>query len=204
MLIRSALFWDIMHRRVAILYRRFGTTYRYHLQRSRSPRRLPDPWRGHEFMTCVGKVVFLLLCSYAVANRVVKFDKPIWCVNRRYCVTSVPVRCVQVHTAYQCVVCKSPTRHVTVQVHRRLLVNFRYCTDFQLLHCNDDWVLEATSNKFVTMSVTVAEKRENSKQPTANSQQGKQRTNFLFINTVQEADIIRSFLKMLRLNKLKY
>jgi len=26
---RSALFWDITHRRVVILYRRFGATYRY-------------------------------------------------------------------------------------------------------------------------------------------------------------------------------
>jgi hypothetical protein len=33
---RSALFWDITQRRVAILYRRFGTTCRSHLQGSRS------------------------------------------------------------------------------------------------------------------------------------------------------------------------
>jgi hypothetical protein len=37
---RSALFWDITQRWVVIVYRRFGTTYRSHLQRSRSPRRL--------------------------------------------------------------------------------------------------------------------------------------------------------------------
>jgi hypothetical protein len=36
MLMRSALFCDITQRRVVILYRRFGTTYRSHLQRSRS------------------------------------------------------------------------------------------------------------------------------------------------------------------------
>jgi hypothetical protein len=36
--IRSALFWDITQRRVVILYQRFGTTYRSHLQGSRSPR----------------------------------------------------------------------------------------------------------------------------------------------------------------------
>jgi hypothetical protein len=36
MLMRSALFWDIMQHRVVILYRRFGTTYRSHLQGSRS------------------------------------------------------------------------------------------------------------------------------------------------------------------------
>jgi hypothetical protein len=38
MMIRSALFWGITRRRVVILYRRFGTTYRSHLQASRSPR----------------------------------------------------------------------------------------------------------------------------------------------------------------------
>jgi hypothetical protein len=37
MLVRSALFWGITQRRVVIVYRRFGTTYRSHLQRSRSP-----------------------------------------------------------------------------------------------------------------------------------------------------------------------
>jgi hypothetical protein len=34
----SAFFWDVTQRRVVILYRRFGTTYRSHLQRSRSQR----------------------------------------------------------------------------------------------------------------------------------------------------------------------
>jgi hypothetical protein len=34
---RSELFWNITQRRVVTLYRRFGTTYRSHLQRSRSP-----------------------------------------------------------------------------------------------------------------------------------------------------------------------
>jgi hypothetical protein len=37
MLMRSALFWDITRRRVVIVYRRFGTTYRSHLQGSGSP-----------------------------------------------------------------------------------------------------------------------------------------------------------------------
>jgi hypothetical protein len=36
MLMRFALFWGITQRRVLILYRRFGTTYRSRLQRSRS------------------------------------------------------------------------------------------------------------------------------------------------------------------------
>jgi hypothetical protein len=36
MLMKSVLFWDIMQRRVALLYRRFGTTYRSHLQGSRN------------------------------------------------------------------------------------------------------------------------------------------------------------------------
>jgi hypothetical protein len=35
--LRSALFWGITLRRGVILYRRFGTTYRSHLQGSRSP-----------------------------------------------------------------------------------------------------------------------------------------------------------------------
>jgi hypothetical protein len=35
MLMRSALFWDITRRRVVIVYRRFGTTYRTHLHGSR-------------------------------------------------------------------------------------------------------------------------------------------------------------------------
>jgi hypothetical protein len=41
MLMRSGLFWDITRRRVVIVYRRFGTTYRSHLQVSRTldPRR---------------------------------------------------------------------------------------------------------------------------------------------------------------------
>jgi hypothetical protein len=37
MLMRSALFWDITRRRVVIVYRRFGTTYRSHLQGSGIP-----------------------------------------------------------------------------------------------------------------------------------------------------------------------
>jgi hypothetical protein len=38
--VRSALFWDITQRRVVILYRRFGTTFRSHLQGWRSPIRV--------------------------------------------------------------------------------------------------------------------------------------------------------------------
>ena len=33
--LRSSIFWDISQRRVVIPYRRFGTTYRFYLQRSR-------------------------------------------------------------------------------------------------------------------------------------------------------------------------
>jgi hypothetical protein len=36
MFIRSALFWDIARRRVVSVYRRFGATYRSHLQGSRA------------------------------------------------------------------------------------------------------------------------------------------------------------------------
>jgi hypothetical protein len=45
--VRSELFWDITQRRVVILYRRFGITYRSHLQGSRSLRLdwLFDTWR---------------------------------------------------------------------------------------------------------------------------------------------------------------
>jgi hypothetical protein len=39
---RSALFWGITQSRVVILYQRFRTTYRSHLQGSRSPRRGTD------------------------------------------------------------------------------------------------------------------------------------------------------------------
>jgi hypothetical protein len=38
-MLRSAFLWDITQRRMVILYQRFGTTYRSHLQGSRSPRR---------------------------------------------------------------------------------------------------------------------------------------------------------------------
>jgi hypothetical protein len=37
---KSALFWDITQRKVVILYRRFGTTYRSHLQGSSHIRRI--------------------------------------------------------------------------------------------------------------------------------------------------------------------
>jgi hypothetical protein len=39
-----ALFRDITQRRVAVLYRRFGTTYQSHLKGSRSPRRKGTSW----------------------------------------------------------------------------------------------------------------------------------------------------------------
>jgi hypothetical protein len=39
---RSALFWGIMQRQMAILYRRFGTAYRPHIQGFRSPKSLLD------------------------------------------------------------------------------------------------------------------------------------------------------------------
>jgi hypothetical protein len=45
MLMRTALFWGVTQRRVVILCRRFGTTYRSHLQGSISPfLGLSDPW----------------------------------------------------------------------------------------------------------------------------------------------------------------
>jgi hypothetical protein len=42
---RSALSWDITQRWVLVLYRRFGTTYLYHIQGSRRLLGLLDPWR---------------------------------------------------------------------------------------------------------------------------------------------------------------
>jgi hypothetical protein len=42
MLMKSALFWDITQRRVVIVYRRFGTTYRSHLHGSRVGKQLPN------------------------------------------------------------------------------------------------------------------------------------------------------------------
>jgi hypothetical protein len=43
-LMESALFWVMTQRGMVILYRRFGTTYRFHLQWSRSPRRRKKTW----------------------------------------------------------------------------------------------------------------------------------------------------------------
>jgi hypothetical protein len=50
--LRLALFCDITQRRMAILYRRFGTTYRSHFQGSRSSRRkrLLGPWRWDRYV----------------------------------------------------------------------------------------------------------------------------------------------------------
>ena len=41
--VRSALLWDITQRWVVVLYRRFGTSYRSHLQGSRTPNGLRYP-----------------------------------------------------------------------------------------------------------------------------------------------------------------
>jgi hypothetical protein len=47
---RPALFWDVTQRRVVILYRHFGTTYRSHLQGSRRVWNLkPEGWRAPLF-----------------------------------------------------------------------------------------------------------------------------------------------------------
>jgi len=42
--LRSSLFWDATQRRLVVTYRRFGTTYRSHLQGSGSPN-WSEPWR---------------------------------------------------------------------------------------------------------------------------------------------------------------
>jgi hypothetical protein len=44
--LRYALFWDITKRWVVILYQRFGTTYRSHLQGSRIPGRKLSSWNS--------------------------------------------------------------------------------------------------------------------------------------------------------------
>jgi hypothetical protein len=41
---RSALFWDITRRRVVIVYRRFGKTYRSHLPGSRVRAGKKESW----------------------------------------------------------------------------------------------------------------------------------------------------------------
>jgi hypothetical protein len=53
--LRSALFWAIMRRRVVIVYRRFGTTYRSHFTGQESeynyhttPRNIPEERRSHQ------------------------------------------------------------------------------------------------------------------------------------------------------------
>jgi hypothetical protein len=44
MLMKSAFFWDITQRRMVIRYRRFGATYRSHLQGLKSPQSPYSPW----------------------------------------------------------------------------------------------------------------------------------------------------------------
>jgi hypothetical protein len=49
MLMMSPLLWGITQRRVVFLYRRFGTTYRSHLQGQRSSRRVTKSWTSWPF-----------------------------------------------------------------------------------------------------------------------------------------------------------
>jgi hypothetical protein len=44
LVVRSELFWDVTQRRVVIPHRRFGTTYRSHLQGPINPRRKLSSW----------------------------------------------------------------------------------------------------------------------------------------------------------------
>ena len=46
-MLRSALFWDFMQHRMVVCYRRFGTTYRSHLQGSSSLRRMLPTFRDN-------------------------------------------------------------------------------------------------------------------------------------------------------------
>jgi len=39
---RSSLFWDITQRRLVVIYRRFGTTHKPHIQGPNIPRRSPS------------------------------------------------------------------------------------------------------------------------------------------------------------------
>jgi hypothetical protein len=48
--LRPALFRNITPRWVVVLYRRFGITYRFHLQGSRSSRLGLDPWRWDRYI----------------------------------------------------------------------------------------------------------------------------------------------------------
>jgi hypothetical protein len=58
MLMRSALFWGVTQSRVVIFYRLFGTTYRSHIQGSRSPRRKKYPQKSADLNGEVLKNLF--------------------------------------------------------------------------------------------------------------------------------------------------
>jgi hypothetical protein len=55
---KSALFWDITQRWVVVLYRRFGTTCRSHLQELRSPRRKPSSLTSWTFWDNLSGPIF--------------------------------------------------------------------------------------------------------------------------------------------------
>lgn len=47
---RFALFWDLTHRRIAVLYRRFGETYQYRLQGSSTNWWIYIPWTNFAYL----------------------------------------------------------------------------------------------------------------------------------------------------------
>jgi len=66
---RSALFFGITQRRVVIPYRRFGTTYRSHLQVSRSLLRPLDPWRRERYFVPKRRYGITAVCCVISNNR---------------------------------------------------------------------------------------------------------------------------------------
>jgi hypothetical protein len=78
---QSAIFWDITQRIVIFPYRRFGTTYRSHLQRSRNfdlelppySTYVPEDRRSLQVKRCESKVESTFLC-----NRIVHWSTDIY------------------------------------------------------------------------------------------------------------------------------
>jgi hypothetical protein len=78
---RSALFWDITRRRVVIVYRRFGTTYRKHVP-PRITNDIRETWLGIDHsiygMHCIGRpspppIIPLLRSRYVLTSAVPHF-----------------------------------------------------------------------------------------------------------------------------------
>jgi hypothetical protein len=116
---RYALFWGITQRRVAILYRRFGTTYRSHLQGSKKRKNLFSSW------TYVPDQSNLRLTTVLF-----KIDVSVILVCVR-----VLFKCSRVFSIFNqfplCISRLSPIRAVTRHVHMLRSIHLRWnCTIF--------------------------------------------------------------------------